>query len=201
MAPPKTDLWCSEPRRVNIFWKGGRWSGPLVRLGSCIHRCARVTASKMSMVAESKLVEPWLEEREGNNWGCWELLLSVSASNDSWWLLKRHYGLVLPSRKEADRKTAVEIRRACFRIGWLENNLACTLPGHYQQCPTGIGVEVRPEEWFEGDQLERVLQTLFHAWRVRMQESVKISGWEKDQCMAKAGIAHRAKVTLSKALS
>lgn len=167
------------PRCVNIFWKGGICLSPSARQWSYIHRCARVMKNVRSMVAKSKPAELWLKEREGNNQWSRELLLSTAASNDSWWLLKRHYGLVLPSRKGVDSKTTVEIMWACFHIGCLENNLTSTLPSYYQQCPIRIRVEVHLKEWFEGERLERIFQTFVPHMEDRMQESMKISRWEK----------------------
>lgn len=145
--------------------------------------------------------EEWLKEREGKSQWSWELLLSLSASNDSWWLLKRHYGLVLRSRKGLDSKTTAEIMWACFHIGCLENNLTSTLPGYYQQCPVGTRVEVHLKEWFEGEQLERIFQTFVSRTEDRRQESMKIAGWEKDSRTAEASTAARAKVMCSNALS
>lgn len=114
-----------------------------------------------SMVTKSKLGELGVKEREGNNQQSQELLLSVSASNDNWWLLKWHHGLVVLSRKGGDSRSAVGITWACFHC--LKSNLTSTLPSYCQQSPTDVRGGVHLKAWFEGKWLER---SLSHTWRI-----------------------------------
>lgn len=189
---PKRDLRCLQPRCANKAWKDGLCLSPSARHRSWICRCARARKDGSSMVAESKLGQLGVEEREGTNQQSQELLLSVSASNDSWW----HHGLVL-SWKGNDSRSAVGMTWACFHTGCLENNWISTLPSSCQQSPTDMRGGLHLKEWFEGKWLEGVFQTFVPHMEDRTQEKVRISLWYKDKCVVQASITTRAKVTFS----
>lgn len=81
---------------------------------------------------------------------------------------------------------------------WLARKQCNLHSGHYQQCPTGIRVEVHLPEWSEEEQMERIFQTLFHTWRLGCRKARRYLGGKR---MAKASSASRAKVMFSSALS
>lgn len=102
----------------------------------------------------------------------WE---SMSASNDSWWLLKWHHGLVIPSTKGVDSRPTVGRTWACFHTACLENNLTSILPSYCQQSPTDMRGGVHLKEWFEGEWLKRIFQTFIPHKKDKTQENMKIS--------------------------
>lgn len=81
---------------------------------------------------------------------------------------------------------------------WLARKQFNLHSGHYQQCPTGIRVEVHLTEWFEEEQMERIFQILFHMWGLGSRKAWRYLGGKRT---AKASSASRAKVMFSSALS